>query len=151
MKKLVILILLLLEMNAYAEEFIPLNIYIKKHPAYLSNSVEAEYVANRCGSLFTILANRSLEADKSNEIIKLAKEYDRMGNVYSLAGLMLSKSPLSSEEKYIKLHKELLTSYANLILKNWKSGNIFKVLIGQDFEVCTIHRTFYEKLAKNLK
>jgi hypothetical protein len=64
---------------------------------------------------------------------------------------MLSKSPLSSEKKYVKLHKELLTSYANLILKNWKSGNIFKGLIGQDFEVCTIHRTFYEKLAKNLK
>jgi hypothetical protein len=99
----------------------------------------------------TILANRTREADKTKEVIKLANEYDRIGNVYSLAGLMLSKAPVSSEEKYIELHKALLITYSNLTLKNWKSGNMFKGLIDQDFGTCVVHETFYEKLSKGLK
>jgi hypothetical protein len=151
MKKMAFLILLLVNVHAYAEELVPLNIYIKKNPTYLTNSLKAEYVANRCGSLMTILANRTREADKTKEVIKLANEYDRIGNVYSLAGLMLSKAPVSSEEKYIELHKALLITYSNLTLKNWKSGNMFKGLIDQDFGTCVVHETFYEKLSKSLK
>lgn len=151
MRNIVILILLLLKMNAYAEELVPLNIYIKKNPAYLTNSLEAEYVANRCGSLMTILANRTREAYKTKEIVQIADEYNRKGNVCSIAGLMLSMSPVSSEKKYIDLHKALLMTYSNLTLKNWKSGNMFKGLIEQDLETCTVHKTFYEKLSKSLR
>ena len=99
----------------------------------------------------TILANRTLEADKTKVIVQIADEYNRKGNVYSIAGLMLSMSPVSSEKKYIELHKALLITYSNLTLKNWKSGNMFKGLIEQDLETCMVHKTFYEKLSKSLR
>jgi hypothetical protein len=151
MQKLLTVFFLLLAFNIGAEELTPLLIYIKKHPAYLTNSTDVEYIANRCGSLMTILANRTREAGSSKEIIKLADHYTSIGNTYSSAGLLLSKAPKSSEKKYIETHKMFLNNYANLILQNWKKGNVFRGLVEEDFTTCAAHESFYQKLASNLK
>jgi len=146
-----LLLFLFFARDAAAEELGPLSIYIKKHPAYLTNSNNVEYIANRCGALLTILAARTKEAGQTKEITKLSNEYDRIGNVYTLVGIAFSKSPKSSKKNYAELHKSFHTYYSNLILKNWKSGNMFNGLIDQDFATCAAHQSFYLQLSKNLK
>lgn len=70
---------------------------------------------------------------------------------YSSVGLLLSEAPNSSKKQYIETHKAFHASYASLVLKNWKKGNIFHGIIEQDFTTCAAHKSMYQTLASNLK
>jgi hypothetical protein len=146
-----LILLLFIQLNSYAEEIPSLAMYINKHPSYLTNSSDVEYLANRCGALMNVLSERTREAGASKEMINLANRYNHLSDTFSLAGLWLSKVPKASQAKYIEMHKIFLNHYSGLILKNWKKGNIFQGLIEQDFTTCAAHEAFYLKLSAGLK
>ena len=150
MKKWAALLLFFMSFKVSSEELTPLALYIHAHPDYSSNSLETEYIANRCGALMNVLSKRTKEAGSSKEMKELSRHYERIGYSFAHLGLLLSKSPKSSEKKFTALHKELLKQYADITLRNWKSGNMFKGIISHDFDMCSAIEPSFEKLSKNL-
>ncbi len=72
---------------------VPLSTYLKNHPDYLKNHIDAEYVALRCGGLYRVLYQRIEEAERDVKIRPLVQQYQHANMVYEIVGLVFSKSP----------------------------------------------------------
>jgi hypothetical protein len=129
---------------------VPLSAYLKSHPDFLKNHIDTEYVALRCGGLYRVLYQRIEEAERDVKIRPLVQQYQHANRVYEIVGLVFSKSPNSSQTKFLQRYDETVSAYSSMVLRGWKKNNdLFQGVVGRDLDTCNAQLVYFEKLSKN--
>ena len=126
--------------TSFADALVPLDIWLKDNPKFLSNVGETYYFTNRCSALSLVLSNVGDQLPQDREVKQMTNQFYEMALTYHHVTEVLSKLKLIDEEK------KFVEIYNLTVTQNWKkSGDVFKEPIGDDLELCRTHLPYFKK------
>jgi hypothetical protein len=135
----------------HAAELEPLKQFINRKPSFISDKVDTQFVATRCGALYLVLSSRTDEVSKEKDLKALGKEYAERAFIYDKVREIFSRVTDPRGELSKQQEKDFAKNYADITLRNWKqNSDLFKGIVNDDLDVCRDNYPYFKKLANNL-